>query len=788
MQLRKPLNGTILSRRSKLSLMLSCSLLSACANTPWMKGAEPLDSDRERNPTPAKLDAENKAADQGRFYQTPTVPAQAQGKPPKVAQPQNLPDEPGKVATVVFNGMPLPQFIDSVFGVVLKRTIAIDPVVQQRRDLVSMRADKPQTPSQLFESAKTVLRAYGIVVQELPGLVRFVPDTADPGSLPEIRRGRALPEVPEALRPQFHIVELENTNVNNMSTFVRTTFVGKVSVQEDLTRNAIILSGSPANVSAAMQAVIALDQPLMRGKNSARIVPVYWSAEELAKRLNDIMASEGYYSGSQPASQSPIILLPVGPINSIIVFANNQATLDHVLQWAEELDQPTEVRNSNYFIYPVRNADANEIAATLSQVMGGGAAPVAAGAAASASGKAPSKVVVDKATNSIIMQASSSEYQQWYGLLKELDKPAKSALISVSVAEVTLDDNEDFGFEWLLNKLKVGNYTGTIGTQGNLEVAKIGGLALSLGNASATMLLNALASTTKTRLLSNPSLMTRSGEDATITVGDEVPTITSNQTTGNTVTTGTATTNNIIQTIQYRNTGVILKVRPVVRNGGRIDLNIAQEVSSAKTIVAGQVQSPTISTRKIETKLTAIDGNTIVLGGLITDNRSSSDSGIPYAKDIPILGNLFKKGNESTKRNELIVLITAYAMEDEYDTQAVADAVRKRFPWANPLISTKALGKQEVSEVGSQENVARRLARPYAPKASEAPNGIQASSSAQAAPASVSDLPQASPIAPVVSSDQQKSPSPSPPKSTAAGAPITDEALKKELLEALKIK
>jgi len=791
--------GSEMSSQTLVSLVVSSSVLCACAGTPWMEGVQREPIERGRSSSVTKVEADGRPTDQNRFYETPVAAVTTQPKAPRISQPQGIPDEPGKVATVVFNGMPLPQFIDSVFGVVLKRTIAIDPAVQQRRDLVSMRADKPQTPSQLFESAKTVLRAYGVTVQELPGLVRFVADSADSGSLPEVRRGRALPEVPEALRPQFHIVELENTNVTSATSFIRNTFTGKVTVLDDQTRNALILSGSPANVSAAMQAVIALDQPLMRGRNSVRIVPIYWSAEELTKRLTDVLGSEGYFAGNQPGSQAPIILLPIGPINSIVVFSNNQNTLDHVLRWAEELDQPTEVRNSNYFIYPVRNADASDIANTLSQIMGGGsvqaASPVGNSTSAqgggAAAGRLNSRVVVDKASNSIILQASSSEYQQWYGLLKELDRPSKSALISVSVAEIQLEDTVNFGFEWMLNQLKIGEYKGTIGTIGNLGTSGIGGLSMTLNGGNANMLLNALAKTTKTRLLSNPSLMTRSGEEATISIGDEVPTITSTQSTGTSTTTGSTTAANLVQTIQYRNTGVILKVKPVVRNGGRIDLNISQEVSNVKTNSAGQTLTPSISTRKVDTKLTALDGNTIVLGGLLTDNRNNTDTGVPYAKDIPLLGNLFKSRSDGSTRNELVILITAYAIDDDFDAQSIVDAVRKRLPWSAPLVSKNALARESQAQAEAAEGSARKIAKPYVLRASPSPAPVLPDSSPQSlAPLPSDAATAAAPKAGDSAFSSSLSPTPVDPplKPLGPGGQVTDEALKKELLEALKIK
>lgn len=427
---------------------------AGCATNDWLDNyrIDVAPRARESEVATRELDG-NTDAPTLRKSGTPPLPPSRKANQQPALPPYKEPDTPGAEASVVFNAMPLPQFIDSVFGVVLKKTISIDPQVQQRRDLVTMRSGKPQKPSELYEAAKTVLRAYGVTVQELPGVTRFVLDNADVGSLPEIRRGRALPEVPDAVRPIFYLAELENTSAQQAVSWLRTTFQSKVTLQEDTARNAIMISGAQQNVNAALQALGVLDQPLMRGRTGVRLSPVYWSAEELSRRLNDILIAEGYYSSMQTGSNAPVLMIPVPAVNSVIVFANNQQMIDHIVKWVEQLDQPSQARNGNYFIYPVRHADAADIAQTLSAVMGSGPSAVTAAASSGATGTAvasamrSTRAVVDKASNSIIVQASPSEYQQWFGLLKELDRPAKSALVSVSVAEISLNESEQLGFQ-----------------------------------------------------------------------------------------------------------------------------------------------------------------------------------------------------------------------------------------------------------------------------------------------------------------------------------------------------
>lgn len=786
-----------------LCTLLLLSTLASCAGRPWMEDAFPRMPQRERSANVETNAQEDSGEREMGVYETPKAPGRY-AAPAKPSQPPAKADDPpGKEATVVFNSLPLPQFIDGVFAVILKKTIAIDPQIAQRKDLVSMRTGKPQSPSQLDAAAKEVLRAYGISVQELPGLTRFVPENNDAGSLPEIRRGRAMPEVPESLRPVFYLAELEHTNINNTATSLKTLFQNKVTIQEDVNRNALLLSGSPQNISAAMQALIALDQPLMRGKLSARISPVYWSADEMTKRLNEILTTEGYFVSGQGNSPAPIVLLPVAPISSLIVFASNQKMLDHIIRWTQELDQPSQANNGNYFIYPVRNADAAEIAATLTQIMGG-STTTAASAGQPATTTKSTKVVVDKATNGIIIQSTPAEYQQWFGLLKQLDRPARSALVSVTVAEVKLDDGEQFGFEWMVRNFKLGGDVASLSTMGAFGTKNIGGLAFKLvDGVSTTVVMNALATSNKAKILSNPTILTRSGEDASITVGQEVPIITSQQSNAD-------TTGGILQTIQYRNTGVLLKVKPVVHSGGRIDLNVSQEVSSVENTRAGVASSPSFSTRKVDTKLTVTDGKTVVIGGLMSDNRSDTDTGVPYLKDIPVAGNLFKSYDKRKIRTELVVMITSYAIEDDFDVQAISESFRRQFPWTEALYNS--LQAQPATELTQKTPSIQYPAAPATPEAEPTPakpKPAPASKSRPYTPANsnmasetealpeykaampgnfASDKPAVSstPPAAAVTPAKPAAPAKPLPPGAPAGNLVTDDALKQELLKAIK--
>jgi general secretion pathway protein D len=618
--------------------------------------------------------------------ETPKVPA-LEASSERGRQPgAPAPGTGAEVANVTLNfeQIPLPSFVQVVYGSTLKRNVNVDPAVMARTDLITIRTGAPQTPTQVADAARLLLKSYGIAVVDLGSIVRVVPDTGNLGYLPEIRRGRALPDTPLSLRPIFQLVELQAVRNTDIAQWLRTMFGTKVTLQEDPSRNAVWLSGQPDDVAAAMEAVRILDQPLMKGRNSVRVSPVYMSADELARKLAELLLAEGYAAGPPTAGVAmPVSLVPIPAVNAVFVFASDPRVLTHVVDWAKELDQPqTKGIGRTYFSYQVRYSDAQGLANTLEKVLGSGRLPAAAtpGAPPSAA-PAPlsSRVVVDQSTNTIIFQGSAEDYGQIRNILEMLDRQTKQALIEVTVAELAINDNSQLGVEWLINKASLGDIAVRYGTLGGLGIGSSGFNYSRIDTANGrTLLLNALASDNRATILSSPRIVARNGETATIQVGQEVPIITSQQT--NPTTGGTG---GVLQTVQYKNAGVILKVRPVIHSGNQVDLEVNQEVSAAASTTTGVSTSPTFSTRRVETKLSLREGATVLLGGLISSNTSQGNAGIPILKNIPLLGQLFRVDTGKQDRTELIILITPYIIANDNDAQAVTDAFRQQLgDWA----------------------------------------------------------------------------------------------------------
>jgi len=622
--------------------------------------------------------------------QVDTLPSQPppQGSTPAPTAQVTAPQGSDEPVSIAIEQTPLPIFIQVLYGNVLKQPYSMDAAVQTRTDLVTFKTSRPLSPSRLQQVAVTLLRSYGLAVLDLDGLIRIVPaDAASQATGTQLRRGRTLPDTPESLRTAFQHVELEVVRSTEALQWLRQILGQRLSATDDPQRNGLLLSGTQTELRTALDLLQALDQPRMRGRVARRISPAFASATEFSQRLVEVLTAQGYAASSTQSSSVPILVLPIPAINSLVVFTTSESVMDHVLQWATELDRPPAGSTTNaLFTYTAQYADAQELAKTLGELLGGGSAAPQQGAAGGAAPRSSGggRVVVNNATNTLIFRGSSTdEYQQIQSLMRELDRPTKSALVEVLVAEIRRDALESFGVSWDFDRFGLAAAVGT---------ASIGGSGLATAFTSDSRrirsTINALASSNRARVLSNPKIMARNGETATIQVGQEVPIITSQQTTGGSTSTGIfgPSVPNVLQTVQYRSTGVILKVRPIIYSGNRLDLEVQQEVSSAARTETGVASSPTIATRRVETKLSLRDGSTVLLAGLISRNNGDGNAGVPFLKDIPGLGALFGNRSTDNSETELLVMITPYIINDDFEAESISDAVQASFgSWARDI-------------------------------------------------------------------------------------------------------
>jgi general secretion pathway protein D len=599
----------------------------------------------------------------------------------------------GEKISVDFEGIKLPAFINTVFGDLLKLSFEIDSAVTKRDQLVTLRTTEPISPDEFYQVIVELLSNYGIgvVYQGNVNIYRVIEASTAKQDVPRIIRSRALGSVPGDQRPIFFFTPIHNVQSGFMQSSLELALRDRVRFSGVGTSNGLLLMGKREDINAALETIEILDQPYMAGNHSMKISPAFWSAAKLAEQLISVLTAEGYSAGLGAQAVVAIRMIPIDALNIIIVFSTNSTTLQHVLRWATDLDQPSQTVNTQgIFYYQVQNASAKKVADLVGQILGdepggggnGGGGGGNSNQAQRTAGQQTTglintnrrRVTVDESRNAIIFQGTADEYAQFRNLVQQMDRAPLEVMIEATVAEVTLDQSENLGIilgfddgaTLAPNRNTVRSDTGLFAT-----------LLRSRGQISAS--LNALASNSRVTVLSTPRLVTTSGQVATMQVGSQVPIITTQQTAPTGIVGGTS---NILQDVQYRSTGILLNIKPTI-NSDRVELTIQQEVSSASANNISKVDSPIIQQRSINTTLSLSDGQTALLGGLITDNYNSGNSGVPYLKDIPLIGNLFKNQSKSHTRTELIILLTPYIVDGAEASRAVRDAFQDRLgDWA----------------------------------------------------------------------------------------------------------
>jgi general secretion pathway protein D len=299
-----------------------------------------------------------------------------------------------------------------------------------------------------------------------------------------------------------------------------------------------------------------------------------------------------------------------------------------------------------------------------------------AGGGASGPGILPAvRITADIVNNSILVYADAQGQRIVEQTLRQIDRPQLQVAIDATIAEVTLNDQLSYGVQFFLNSSSAGmapNKGSIINSVGGAVLAQtFPGFNFLIGSANTpNMILDALHTVTDVKVLSNPSLVVLDNQVATLQVGDQVP-----------ISTGTATVltanNTVVNTIDYRNTGIILRVVPRITAGGNVVLDIEQEISNVPQ-GTGSTLTPTVSQRKVKSSISVQTGQTVLLAGLISSTENVTNNGVPLLDELPGVGPLFTNKNKTVGRTELIIFIRPQIIRDAVDANVVAEELRTK--------------------------------------------------------------------------------------------------------------
>lgn len=629
------------------------------------------------------------------------------------AAKKSLPPEQGSGnITLNFEGAGIQEVVKVVFDI-LQENYVIDPTVQGK---VTIQTTRPLTKDMLMPTLEMLLRMNNATLVRAEGIYKVVPVAkALSGSVTP-----RLSNVPQGSGYSVRIVPLRYVSAVEMQKILAPFIPESGILQVDTTRNLLMLAGTPRELATLQETIDIFDVNWLKGMSIGVYKLRNADSQTVATELDNIFGK---------TSQLPLAgmfrFVPVSQLNAVLVITSQAEYLKEAGRWVERLDGSGGER---LYVYPMQNGRADYVASILNEVFGGAAAgkppaprvapglqpagistpgseqgrsaspsaqaaessakptsqsPTAnsAGAAELAIGMEPVRVIADTENNTLLIWASEQNYEKIVAALQKIDISPRQVLVEATIAEVTLTGELRYGLQWFFKHDAGKNYTATgsfdLGSNVPLEDVLGNGFSYALTDGAGIVkaLLNTLASESKLRVLSSPQVMVIDNQEAEIRVGTQQPVLTST-----TITDG----GNTVQSIQYKDTGVILTVRPQINVGGLVMMDLKQEVTDV-----GQVDTATgqraFQQRSVSSRVAIQSGQTIVLGGLIRDREDNSQRGVPGLYKLPVVGPLFGSESALADRTELIVLITPRVLQNSLEVEQITEELRRKMKNLAPI-------------------------------------------------------------------------------------------------------
>ena len=606
------------------------------------------------------------------------------------------------------------EAMSRAIGAMLDRQLLVDPRVKGTMTLYS---EQPLAPREAYLNYLAALRGLGFTVVESGGLLKVVPEADAKLQTGTVSIGDVSRKGDQIITQVFR---LQHENANNLVAVLRPLITPNNTINVNPGNNTLVITDYADNLQRLGKIVAALDMP---NASDIEVIPLQYAvAADLApmvQRLADGAGLPGVPGQAVAIGGAGAVAVMTDPrSNSLIVRAPNPGRMATVRELVAKLDRPTQGGGpaGNIYVVHLKNADATKLAQVLRAAFGGGggtgttpsttptaqtvSTPTTGTAGISSQATAPLNpsaspstggfIQADPSTNSLVITAPEPVYRQVRAMIDQLDERRAQIYIESMIVEVSGDNAADFGFQWqgLIGKNgdKYGLAAGTnFGTTGNLVTLSTLGSTLGSGTTTGSVptvpigeglnialikdfggvyglaaIARLLQSQTNTNIVSTPNLITLDNEEAKIIVGSNVPFIT-----GQFTNTGTGTTNPF-QTIERKDVGITLRIKPQIGENGVVRMQIFQESSSLSDRVAPGTSNagPSTDKRSIESTVTVDDGQILVLGGLIEDKYTENKSKVPLLGDIPYLGALFRSESRTKTRTNLMVFLRPVVMRD----------------------------------------------------------------------------------------------------------------------------
>ena len=577
------------------------------------------------------------------------------------------------------------------------RNVVVDPRV---KGTITLTTEKPVAPAVAYSQFLAMLRLQGYTVVDAAGLDKIVPE-ADA----KLQGGAVFSDQMVAGNQiATQIFRLNFDNANNLLPILRPLISPNNTINVNPGNNALVITDYGDNLRRIAQIIAAMD---VSNATDIEVIPVKHAiAVDLAPLVLRLLESGGTLSAGAGDGSFKTTLIAEPRSNALILRASNAARVALAKSLIAKLDQPSaESATGNIYVVYLKNADATKLAVTLRAALSGevrtptaaaavggatGGVPAAAGGAAGSQPSTGGQIQADQATNSLIISAPEPQYRQLRAVIDKLDTRRAQVYVESLIAEVNADKASQFGIQWQSALGNSGDTNiGLLGTNFTAATAGANILSLALGAATGAVtpgnglnfgvahqtngvyVLGALARFLQTNgdgnILSTPNLLTLDNEEAKIVIGQNVPFVTGQYTNA---ATGSANTVNPFQTIERKDVGLTLRVKPQISENGTVKLTIFQEVSSVQASSINSASGLITNKRSIESNVLVNDGSVVVLGGLLSDEYSGNQEKVPGLGDIPLLGYLFKADSRSRKKTNLMVFLRPVVVRDAAATES----------------------------------------------------------------------------------------------------------------------
>ena len=566
----------------------------------------------------------------------------------------------------------LEDLLHLILGEKLKVSYVLGEEVKASNKAVTLNLQTPVSEKKLFLLMEQLLNQRGFVIR-FEGGIFYVHKKEGEGNSVDVvyGYGKFNEDVPNTSLDIIQMIPFEFGLQVSLGNTLR-QLIG-IRATTDIQRQSLTIRGKRKDILKALEFIRLMDSPTMKDRQVGIYQGVFTSTEELAKKLESLLQQEGISVSSQGSTEKALAIVPIEKLGKLVLFANNLQVIERAIFWAKEIDKPLATNQKQYFIFHPNFARAIDIGDSLRALIGGNqtnnssannttslanedktnkTAPSSAMAVTSSD----MQMVVDERANAIVIYSSGETYQQLLPLIKRLDVLPKQVLLEVMIAEVSMTDEFKQGVEFAFAN---GNYG--ISTNGAFMGEGFGGLSYLLQGAKGQIALNMLQTNSLVNVLSRPSIVVRDGVAASISVGTDIPIV------GATTTDPLGNGDKQTTTIEYRQTGIELNVTPTVNSRGLVIMEIEQSISNELETGSTVAGSPSVFERSLKTEVIAQSGQTVMLGGLISENKSNKQSKVPVLGDIPVLGALFRADTESGDKTELVVFVTPKVIDSTAD-------------------------------------------------------------------------------------------------------------------------